>query len=91
MSRSGATMGVLSNKSSHPGESSHIILVGGFHLPKPDQVSDSNIFILKYPDMVWKKLPFQENMVWKKFPFQKNMQNNGIHYAMQVKKVMLLA
>ena len=64
MSRSGATMGVLSNKSSHPGESSHIILVGGFHLPKPGplkkQVSDSNIFILKYPDMVWKKLPFQE-------------------------------
>ena len=75
MSRSGATMGVLSNKSSHPGQSSHIILVGGFHLPKPGplkkQVSDSNILILKYPDMGWKKLPFQENMVWKKLPFQK--------------------
>ena len=56
-------MGVLSSKEENV---KYLILVGGFHLPFPgpikSQVSDSNLFILKYPDMVWKKLPTSESL-----------------------------
>ena len=57
ISRSGAKMGVLGDH----GEIKFMVMTGGFHLPTPGpvkmQAEDSSFFILKYPEMTWKKLP----------------------------------
>ena len=63
ISRSGAKIGILSKPD--PSTSSfNILCTGGVCKPTPGPVKflpqDSNIFLLKYPEMIWSKLPSED-------------------------------
>ena len=61
MGRSGCTMNILKQEA----DSAILLVLGGINIPKPGPIkyhpTDSNLFLLKYPEMHWTKLPSHES------------------------------